>query len=107
MFKVSTMTVSTSPLYHTYQISNGIQIVGQSMPDFESIALCLYVHTDTLNEDTHVAGISHYPEHINFNGTIMLDWQQLKQEFTRIGPKRTALLQLSITFTISVYWRSI
>ncbi len=61
------MTEATLPLYHTYQLSNGLQIVGQSMPDFESVALCFYVRTGARDEeDTLVAGISHFLEHMIF-----------------------------------------
>ncbi len=74
------MSEATSPHFHTHQLSNGLQIVGQSMPDFESVALCFYVRTGARDEEgTRVAGISHFLEHMIFKGTKTLDWQQLKQ----------------------------
>ncbi len=78
------MSEVTNPYFHTHQLSNGLQIVGQSMPDFESVALCFYGRTGARDEeDTLVAGISHFLEHMIFKGTKTLDWQQLKQEFNR------------------------
>jgi predicted Zn-dependent peptidase len=101
------MTKATNSLYQTHQLSNGLQIVGQSMPDFESVALCFYVRTGACDEeDARVAGISHFLEHMIFKGTKTLGWQELKQAFTRIGLRRTALLQSTIPSTISVCWGS-
>ena len=93
------MSEATSPYFHTHQLSNGLQIVGQSMPDFESVALCFYVRTGARDgEDTRVAGISHFLEHMMFKGTTTLDWQQLKQEFTRIGAEKNG--STSVEYTV-------
>ncbi len=93
------MSEATSPHFHTHQLSNGLQIVGQSMPDFESVALCFYVRTGARDEeDTRVAGISHFLEHMIFKGTKTLDWQQLKQEFTRIGAEKNG--STSVEYTV-------
>ena len=44
------------------------------MPDFESVALCVYVRPGARDEkDTCVAGISHFLEHMMFKGTKTLD----------------------------------
>jgi len=93
------MSEAISPHFHTHQLGNGLQIVGQSMPDFESVALCFYVRTGTRDEeDTRVAGISHFLEHMIFRGTKTLDWQQLKQEFTRIGAEKNG--SISVEYTV-------
>src|SRR5436305_14016416 len=78
------MSEATGPHFYTHPLSNGLQIVGQSTPDFESVALCFYVRTGARDEeDTLVAGILHFLEHMIFKGTKTLDWQQLKQERNR------------------------
>jgi len=92
------LTEATSPLYHTYQLSNGLQIVGQSMPDVESGALSFYVRTGARDEeDARIAGISHFLEHMIFKGTKTLGWQQLKQEFTRIGAEKNGFTSSEYT----------
>jgi predicted Zn-dependent peptidase len=92
------LTEAISPLYHTHQLSNGLQIVGQSMPDFESVALSYYVRTGTRDEDSaHAAGISHFLEHMIFKGTKTLSWQALKQEFTRMGAQKNGLTSSEYT----------
>jgi predicted Zn-dependent peptidase len=73
----------------THRLTNGLQIVGQSMPDTESVALAYSMHTGARDEDDpSLEGISHFLEHMLFKGTEELDRRQLDQEFTRIGAKR-------------------
>src|SRR6266566_861660 len=92
------MNEATGSLYHTHQLSNGLQIVGQSMPDFESVALSFYVRTGARDEeDARIAGISHFLEHMIFKGTKTLGWQQLKQEFTRIGAQKNGFTSVEYT----------
>jgi predicted Zn-dependent peptidase len=83
---------------HTHQLSNGLQIFGQSMPDFESVALSYYVRTGARDEEgAHAAGISHFLEHMIFKGTKTLGWQALKQEFTRMGAQKNGLTSSEYT----------
>jgi predicted Zn-dependent peptidase len=92
------MTKGTNSLFHTHRLSNGLQIVGQSMPDFESVALCLYVRTGARDEDdARIAGISHFLEHMIFKGTKTLGWQELKQAFTRIGAEKNGSTSVDYT----------
>ena len=68
------------------------------MPDFESVALSFYVRTGARDEDdTHLSGISHFLEHMIFKGTETLGWQQLKQEFTRIGAEKNGFTSFEYT----------
>lgn len=74
---------------HTHCLGNGLQIVGEVMPDFESIAVSYTIRTGARDEhNPTLAGISHFLEHMVFKGTATLDWQQLKQAFTRIGAEK-------------------
>jgi len=36
-------TASDGTVFYDYRLSNGLQIVGQPMPDFESVAVSYYV----------------------------------------------------------------
>jgi predicted Zn-dependent peptidase len=94
------MSTSTAndPVYHTYRLSNGLQIIGQSMPDFESVAVSYFVRTGARDEqDLNIAGVSHFLEHMIFKGTQTLDWQQLKREFTRIGAEKNGFTSIEST----------
>ena len=79
-------TVSNGTVFHTHRLSNGLQIVGQPMPDFESVAVSYYVYTGSRDEqDPTIAGVSHFLEHMVFKGTRTLDWQEITLAFNKIG----------------------
>ncbi len=89
---------ATSTAFHTHRLSNGLQIVGQTMPDFESVAVAFYVRTGARDElDPTLSGISHFLEHMTFKGTQTLDWQQITQEFNKIGAELNAFTSLEAT----------
>src|SRR3954447_22303704 len=53
-------TTSNGAVFHTHKLSNGLQIIGQPMPDFESVAVSFYVRTGSRDEpDPSIAGVSH------------------------------------------------
>src|SRR5579863_10470207 len=87
------MTESTanSTVFYSHRLSNGLQIVGQPMPDFESVAVSYYVRTGSRDEpDPSIAGVSHFLEHMVFKGTRTLDWQEITLEFNKIGAELNA-----------------
>lgn len=78
-------------VFHTHQLSNGLQIVAQPMPDFESVAVSYYVRTGSRDEpDPSIAGVSHFLEHMVFKGTKTLSWQEITLEFNKIGAELNA-----------------
>ncbi|MDQ2903259.1 MAG: insulinase family protein [Chloroflexota bacterium] len=86
-----TETTANGTVFHTHRLSNGLQIVAQPMPDFESVAVSYYVRTGSRDEpESDIAGISHFLEHMVFKGTSTLDWQQITLEFNKIGAELNA-----------------
>jgi predicted Zn-dependent peptidase len=86
-----TDTTANGTVFHTHTLSNGLQIVGQPMPDFESVAVSYYVRTGSRDEhDPSIAGVSHFLEHMVFKGTKTLDWQEITLEFNKIGAELNA-----------------
>jgi predicted Zn-dependent peptidase len=84
-------STANGTVFHTHQLSNGLQIVAQPMPDFESVAVSYYVRTGSRDEpDPSIAGVSHFLEHMVFKGTQTLDWQQITLEFNKIGAELNA-----------------
>lgn len=84
-------TTANAAVFHTHTLSNGLQIVGQPMPDFESVAVSYYVRTGSRDEyNSRIAGVSHFLEHMVFKGTQTLDWQQITLEFNKIGAELNA-----------------
>ncbi|TMC94652.1 MAG: insulinase family protein, partial [Chloroflexi bacterium] len=84
-------TAKNGTVFYTHTLSNGLQIVGQPMPDFESVATSFYVRTGSRDEpDPSIAGVSHFLEHMVFKGTKTLDWQEITLEFNKIGAELNA-----------------
>src|SRR5713101_3216078 len=85
------MSDTNGMVFHTHRLPNGLQILGQPMPDFESVAVSYYVHTGSRDEpDLSIAGVSHFLEHMVFKGTQTLDWQQITLEFNKTGAEINA-----------------
>ena len=85
------MSDTNGMVFHTHSLPNGLQILGQPMPDFESVALSYYVRTGSRDEpDMSIAGVSHFLEHMVFKGTKTLDWQDITLEFNKIGAELNA-----------------
>jgi predicted Zn-dependent peptidase len=86
-----TETTANGTVFYTHRLNNGLQIVGQPMPDFESVAVSYYVHTGSRDEkDPDIAGVSHFLEHMVFKGTEKLDWQEITLAFNKIGAELNA-----------------
>src|SRR5438105_6433369 len=91
MLEEYSMSPTNGMVFHTHQLSNGLQVVGQPMPDFESVAVSYYVRTGSRDEpNPSIAGVSHLLEHMGLKGTQTLDWQQITLEFTKIGAELNA-----------------
>lgn len=77
--------------FHTHRMANGLQIVGQRMPDLESVAVCFYVRTGSRDEhDPALYGVSHFLEHMVFKGTSRRDTEQITLDFNRMGAEFNA-----------------
>jgi len=86
-----TETTANGTVFYTHTLRNGLQIVGQPMPDFESVAVSYYVRTGSRDEhDPTIAGVSHFLEHMVFKGTKTLDWQEITLAFNKIGAEINA-----------------
>ncbi len=84
-------STANGTVFYTHRLNNGLQIVGQPMPDFESVAVSYYVQTGSRDEkDPSIAGVSHFLEHMVFKGTKSLDWQEITLAFNKIGAELNA-----------------
>src|SRR5438874_2067523 len=91
IFMTDTTANNNGSVFHTHKLSNGLQILGQPMPDFESVAISYYVRTGSRDElDPSIAGVSHFLEHMVFKGTKTLDRQEITLAFNKIGAEYNA-----------------
>jgi len=86
---------------HSLRLGNGLQIVGQAMPDVESVALAYAIRTGARDEDDPALfGVSHFLEHMHFKGTKTRGWQAFNQALDRVGAENNA----STSYEWTVYY---
>ncbi|HEX9069282.1 MAG TPA: pitrilysin family protein [Ktedonobacterales bacterium] len=84
------MTTATGT-FDAHRLANGLQIVGQRMPDMESVSVCFFVRTGSRDEhDPALDGVSHFLEHMVFKGTAHRDAERITLDFNRMGAEFNA-----------------
>src|SRR5690349_24691956 len=74
-----------------HRLPNGLQILGQYMPDLESISVCFHVRTGARDEhDPAIYGVSHFLEHMVFKGTSRRSAEQITLDFNTMGAELNA-----------------
>ncbi len=81
-----------------YTLPNGLQVLGQQMPDLESIAVCFHVRTGARDEhDPALFGVSHFLEHMVFKGTGRRSAEEITLEFNMMGAEFNAFTSVEQT----------
>ena len=83
------MTESTAngTVFHTHRLANGLQILAQPMPDFESVAVSYYVRTGSRDEpDPSIAGVEYVPRGHLVNVNRSYFWTSLSRNMMRLAP---------------------
>ena len=84
--------------FFTHRLPNGLQLLGQRMPDLESVSLCFYTRTGARDEgDPALYGVSHFLEHMVFKGTARRDTEQITLDFNLMGAEFNAFTSVEQT----------
>lgn len=84
--------------FYTHRLPNGLQLLGQRMPDLESVSLCFYARTGARDEaDPALYGVSHFLEHMVFKGTARRSTEQITLDFNLMGAEFNAFTSLEQT----------
>jgi len=82
----------------SHALPNGLQILGQQMPDLESISVCFYVRTGARDEhEPELYGVSHFLEHMVFKGTERRTAEQITLDFNTMGAEFNAFTSVEQT----------
>jgi predicted Zn-dependent peptidase len=85
--------------FYTHRLNNGLQILAEHMPDFESVAVAFHVRTGARDEpDPRIFGVSHFLEHMVFKGTPTRSAEEISLAFNNIGAEFNAFTSLEQTF---------
>lgn len=71
--------------FHSHQLSNGLQIIGETSPSARSVALGFFVRTGSRDETSGVSGVTHFLEHMVFKGTPHRTALDVNRDFDKIG----------------------
>ncbi|MCL2537923.1 MAG: insulinase family protein [Alphaproteobacteria bacterium] len=72
------------PKYYT--LTNGLPVIIDSLPGFESVTIGVYIKNGSRNEsDPRLFGISHLLEHMAFKGTTTRDAREITMSIENIG----------------------
>jgi predicted Zn-dependent peptidase len=89
---------SANARFFTHRLGNGLQLLGQQMPDLESVSVCFFARTGARDEhDPTLYGVSHFLEHMVFKGTQRRDTEQITLDFSRMGAEYNAYTSLEQT----------
>ena len=71
-------------------LDSGVRVVTESMPSVRSIALGFWIRAGSRDEGTDQAGISHFLEHLLFQGTERFSSRQIDELFDTMGAEVNA-----------------
>ena len=89
--------------FYTHTLPNGLQLLGQYMPEVQSASACFYVNTGARDEDSAIMGVSHFLEHMMFKGTARRSFEDVNREFEEMGAENNAGTWLEFTY----YWAKV
>ncbi len=68
----------------------GVRVVMEKIPHVKSAAIGIWVKNGAVDENTQVAGISHFIEHMMFKGTEKRNARQIAEDVDKIGGQMNA-----------------
>lgn len=78
-------------------LKNGLQIITQTRPDFETVSLGLWINTGSAYEAENINGISHFIEHMVFKGTKKRNALQISEDIENVGGQTNAYTSREFT----------
>jgi len=76
---------SGSTLFQKTTLANGVRVLSEAIPSVRSIAVGVWIHTGSRDEEEGVAGISHFIEHMVFKGTNRRRMHHIARRLESVG----------------------
>ncbi|CAM4019740.1 zinc protease [Bacillus manliponensis] len=80
-----------------YTCKNGVRIVTEHIPTVRSVAIGIWIHAGSRNENEKNNGISHFLEHMFFKGTKTRSAREIAESFDSIGGQVNAFTSKEYT----------
>ena len=71
--------------FYQQKLDNGLQIVGETSRNAQSVALGFFVRTGARDETAEESGVTHFLEHMIFKGTERRTFLEVNRDFDRLG----------------------
>ncbi len=84
-------------MYKIRQLSNGMKVLLENLPNLNSVSLGVYVKTGSKNEVEGEFGVSHLLEHMVFKGTEKRNAKEISEVIDNIGGQINAYTSKEIT----------
>ncbi|MDP2871859.1 MAG: pitrilysin family protein [Bacillota bacterium] len=72
------------------RLDNGLTVAAEVVPNVRSVAIGLWVHAGSRDEETHEQGVSHLLEHLMFKGTERRSARELAEVMDHVGGQLNA-----------------
>ena len=83
--------------FRQQQLENGLQVIAECNPRAYSLATGFFVNAGSRDEDTEIAGVSHFLEHMAFKGTEKRSAADVNRELDEIGSSSNARTSEELT----------
>lgn len=97
---MATTVTRQDSVFYERRLPNGLQVLGQLMPDVQSACAVFYVNTGTRDEVPNEMGVSHFLEHMAFKRTDHFTSEEIDRAFEEMGADHNAATSREMTF----YW---
>ena len=78
-------------------LPNGLRVITDTVPSVGSVALGIWAHVGTRNEDMQYNGVAHMVEHMMFKGTSKRSAQEIVEVIENVGGNMNAYTSREIT----------
>ena len=89
--------MNVNPKVSQSTLDNGVRIVTMAMPHVRSVSMGVWVHVGARDETEDESGLSHFIEHMIFEGTDRRSAFQIAKEFDAIGGQTNAFTSMEHT----------
>lgn len=83
--------------FHHTILDNGLHLVGEDIPQAQSVAFGFFVRSGARDETPEVNGVSHFLEHMVFKGTDKYSAEDVNRKFDEVGANYNASTSEEIT----------
>jgi predicted Zn-dependent peptidase len=83
--------------FHHRTLANGLDVVAETNPRAQSVAVGFFVRTGSRDESSEVSGVSHFLEHMAFKGNDRFTADDVNRVFDEVGAKYNASTSEEVT----------